>query len=198
MTHPFVHPAGLAVVVLVMAAGASRRFGGDKRRAPLPNGRTLLEQSLATVAASGLDYRLVLRADDKLAEAKALFIEGADGGLGASIAAAVQWVRDSADVVLILPADLPLLRPDTLREVALASARDRIVQPWYQGSPGHPVGFGSEFFPVLAHCGGEEGARGVVRQHRDALSRLALTDAGICVDVDTPAALSSLASAHFP
>lgn len=198
MTQSFSHPGGLSVVVLIMAAGASRRFGGDKRRARLPNGRTLLEQTLATVKASGLTYRLVLRSGDTLADKSALFIEGAEGGLGCSIAAAVTQLPDSADVVLILPADLPLLRPETLREVALASARDRIVQPWYQGSPGHPVGFGSEFFPALAHCGGEEGARGVLRQHRDALSRLALGDAGICADVDTPAALSSLASAHFP
>lgn len=198
MTQTFAHPGGLSVVVLIMAAGASRRFGGDKRRARLSNGRTLLEQTLATVTASGLAYRLVLRSRDTLADKSALFIEGAEGGLGCSIAAAVTQLRDSVDVVLILPADLPLLRPDSLRQVALASARDRIVQPSYQSRPGHPVAFGSDFFPALARCAGEEGARGVLRQHREALSRLVLEDAGTCTDVDTPAALSSLATAHFP
>src|SRR5690606_11968613 len=51
--------------VLMLAAGASRRFGADKRRASLANGRTLLQASLAAVPSSFTLRLLVLRPGDE-------------------------------------------------------------------------------------------------------------------------------------
>ena len=42
-------------IILVMAAGQSRRFGSDKRQARLGNGQTLLMATLARVMSCEVD-----------------------------------------------------------------------------------------------------------------------------------------------
>ena len=49
------------VIVLVMAAGYSRRFGEDKRWVRLHSGKTVIEQVLVHIADADLGARVALR-----------------------------------------------------------------------------------------------------------------------------------------
>ena len=50
---------------IVLAAGTSQRFGTDKRRLPLANGKTLLQQTIETVLPLFTEVLVVLRCDDQ-------------------------------------------------------------------------------------------------------------------------------------
>ena len=50
---------------IVLGAGSSRRFGDDKRKARLPDGRRVIEQTTANALAAFEAVLLVLRADDQ-------------------------------------------------------------------------------------------------------------------------------------
>jgi molybdenum cofactor cytidylyltransferase len=119
------------------------------------------------VRASGLPYHLE---------------QGAHAGMGDSIAAAVRATQDAAGW-LILPADLPLVRPDTLRQVAEASAQHAVVRPVYQGRHGHPVRFARSCLPALLDLQGNQGAAPIVRAH--GAMELIVEDAGCVTDIDT-------------
>jgi len=178
--------------VIVLASGRGERFiaaggTGPKLQAPLA-GKPLLERTLDAVRASGLPWRLE---------------DAGHPGMGDSIAAAVRATPDAAGW-LILPGDLPLVRPETLRAVAGALAgRARAVQPQYRGERGHPVGFSAGCGAQLAALQGPLGASSILKAMRaiDAVAELVVDDVGIVTDIDTPEALAAAEAlwlARFP
>lgn len=166
----------LAPVVLVLASGRGERFAASggavhKLSAPLA-GQTVLARTLAAVRASGLPWHLE---------------DAGHPGMGDSIAAAVR-ATVGAPGWLVLPGDLPLVRPETLRTLASALACDcAVVVPEHLGERGHPVGFAAECLEDLLALSGEHGAASVVRRHalQDRVRWVAVEDDGTVIDVDT-------------
>ncbi len=157
--------------MIVLASGRGERFaasGGTvhKLRAPL-EGVPVLERTLAAVRASGLPWHLE---------------DAGHPGMGDSIAAAVRATRD-APGWLVLPGDLPLVSPDTLRAVAGAMAAGAVVVPVHAGQRGHPVGFPAGCGEALAALSGPQGAASVMRAQR--VVELPVDDAGCVTDIDT-------------
>ena len=109
-------------------------------------------------------------------------------GLGASLAAGVRHARD-ADGWIVALGDMPFIASATFAAVAKA-LRDGalIAAPVHRTSDarGHPVGFSRSLYDELAGLDGDEGARSVIAHHRDGVSLIAVDDAGITRDIDTP------------
>ena len=158
-------------VVLVLASGKGERFvasggTGSKLRALLA-GKPVLEHTLGAVRASGLPFHVE---------------DAGHPGMGDSIAAGVR-ATPGAGGWLVLPGDLPLVAPESLRAVAAALARASVVLPMHRGTRGHPVGFGAEHRDALLALTGPEGAAAIVRAAQPL--KLELDDAGIVTDIDT-------------
>lgn len=166
-------------VVIVLASGRGERFaasGGQVHKLKaLLAGKPVLQHTLDAVRASGLPWHLE---------------DAGHPGMGDSIAAAV---RNTADAPgwLILPGDLPLVQPATLREVALALIRHPVVMPVFEGRRGHPVGFAAACGPGLAGLKGNQGAAPVVAAY--GAMEIIVNDIGSVTDIDT---LSDLAVAE--
>lgn len=162
-------------VVLVLASGRGERFlasgGATHKLQALLGDRTVLQHTLDAVRASGLPLHLE---------------DAGHPGMADTIAAAVRATRD-APGWLVLPADLPLVRPGTLRAVADALQHHAAVVPLVQGRHGHPVGFSALCAPALMALSGSAGAASVLRAH--GAFELALDDIGCITDIDTLADL---------
>ncbi|EGI77169.1 nucleotidyltransferase family protein [Hylemonella gracilis] len=169
----------MSFVVLLLASGRGERFlasGGaalapHKLQAPL-EGQTVLQRTLDAVRASGLPWHLE---------------QAGHPGMGDSIAAAVRAASltyPNARGWLILPADLPLILPDTLRRVANAPPAWRVVRPVYQGEAGHPVRFTQDCTPDLLELRGDVGAAAVARRHGPPQA-IEVDDVGCVTDIDT-------------
>jgi len=161
--------------VLVLASGVGRRFaasGGTvhKLRASL-GGLTVLEHTLAAVRASGLPWHLE---------------DAGHPGMGDSIAAAVRATAGAAGW-LVMPGDLPLVRPQTLRTMAEALQHGTVAVPVHRGERGHPVAFAARCLPELLALAGEQGAASVVRRHaqQGELRLVEVEDEGTVTDIDT-------------
>ncbi|WDY59600.1 nucleotidyltransferase family protein [Pseudomonas sp. PSKL.D1] len=186
----------MSVVALVLAAGSSVRFGADKRRALLADGRSLLVHSVERACAVFEDVRVVLR-DGERGEALGLpancrIVASPDSalGMGHSLAAGAASLVDSdAVAAAILLGDMPWLAPETLVQLVCAADATRIVLPFHDGQQGHPVLFGRDFWAALSSLKGDEGARSVVKAHPASCIRLEMQDAGILQDVDRPEAM---------
>ncbi|ATJ82442.1 NTP transferase domain-containing protein [Halomonas beimenensis] len=198
------HRATGGVVAVIMAAGASRRFGDrDKRLAALPDGRPLLAATVANAAAAFATLRVVIRDEDDpralgLADDIPVIRAGhADDGLGASLADAFAALAKDGELAgvaaaAVLLGDMPCLRAGTLERLRGHAARERIVRPRHAGRPGHPVLFGRDHWPELATLAGDEGARGVIARHPSQCREIEVDDPGIHVDIDVAADLAAL------
>jgi molybdenum cofactor cytidylyltransferase len=162
--------------VLVLASGRGERFrasGGTVHKLSAPLGSsTVLEHTLAAVRGSGLPWHLE---------------DAGHPGMGDSLAAAVRATA-GAPGWLVLPADLPLVRPHTLRQVADAlRAGAQAVQPAYGGERGHPVGFGAACGEALMALCGPQGGAPVLKALREAgaVVQIEVDDGGVLADIDT-------------
>lgn len=96
--------------------------------------------------------------------------------------------RDSVRAVLVIPVDIPLVTPATVRAVVDAyEARPHpVVRPESNGRHGHPVLFDSTLFGELRAARLDAGARAVVAAHATEVLNVPVTDPGAFIDVDTP------------
>lgn len=185
-------------VVVVLAAGRGSRFEGpgDKLLQVLAES-SVLGTTLARVIDSGLP--MVVVTVEALAGEVARYVAGRDivvlpqaevprAGMARSIVTGVSARSDAAGW-LIHPADMPLVRPQTLRAVAAALPGQACVVPHFGGRRGHPVGFSAELFSELLELTGDEGARRLLLRYPSRV--LELDDPGVLIDIDTQADLQA-------
>ena len=178
--------------VVVLAAGAGSRYHGTRHKlSEKLGGDTVLVRTLRNAIASEMAVVLVI-SESLIAEAKGLVAPEdmvvvdsrtqALWGMGDSIAAGVS-IHASATGWLVLPADMPLVRPSSLRAVAAALDQQPIAFAQHRGRRGHPVGFGAELFSELVMLKGDEGARRLLARYPSAA--VELDDPGVLFDIDT-------------
>lgn len=190
---------------IILAAGSSRRFGGDKRLQPLSGSKTLLEVTIRSAMKDMDRLLVVLRSEDEFGDrlnglVNDRFIEffrapDSAKGMGSSLANAIHKAHNW-QAALILPGDMPYVQQNTLKTILAAyrPGSGAIVVPTMHGRPGHPVLFDRCYFDEIAALEGDEGARSILAAHPDKIIRIAVNDAGILLDIDTPEDLQSCRS----
>lgn len=103
-------------------------------------------------------------------------------GMGASIAAGVAE-RSGAPGWLVLPGDMPLVRPGSILAVASALEHHAVAYAQHRGRRGHPVGFAAELYSELVLLSSDDGARRVMLRYPAYGQEV--DDAGVLLDVDT-------------
>jgi molybdenum cofactor cytidylyltransferase len=178
---------------VLLAAGAGRRFGGEKLASLLDGepvarhaGRalTLVVDALWVVIAP--DGDAVRRALDGI-DACFVVNSRAREGIGSSIAAGVAALPADVEGALVALADQPRIGADVLSELlrVFREGRAAIVAPSYRGVQANPVLFARSVFPELTALTGDAGARAVVARDSERVY-LVHVDAPVPVDVDLP------------
>src|SRR5665213_161601 len=187
------HRATTALHAIVLAAGASRRFGSPKQLVRV-DGQSLLQRAIAH--ASGLlgsAVTVVLGAHAaEIAEtlppgnAGILINRNWQEGIASSIRTAVQRLPGACDGVMLMLADQPLVGSETLSRLITAWRRQprQIVASRSGSVTGVPAIFPRWCFGDLAALRGDQGARIVLRRYADNVVRLAHPEAA--VDIDYP------------
>ena len=187
---------------LLLASGASRRFGSNKLVAPL-GGRAVVRWS-AEALADAVDESWVVVPTDAAELRVALhglpvhLVENPDtrDGIASSIRAGVSALPAEAEAVVITLGDQPSIDREVIRRVVATwhtRQRDtRAVVAEYDDGRGHPALFGATVFPALRALDGDRGARELLASLGDAVIVVTVSGARPA-DVDTPEALSALA-----
>lgn len=192
-------------VIVVLAAGRGSRFAGTSHKLAQALGPvSVLGRTIGHAIESRLPVVVVTTAP--LAAEAARWVArrdvvvlpevgtpgGGPLGMGFSIAAGVA-ARSDGGGWLVLPGDMPLVRPSTLVQVAQALAHHAVAFAQHGGRRGHPVAFAAELFSELVQLTGDEGARRLMARYPS--QAVEVDDPGVLVDVDTTADLASVRAA---
>jgi putative nucleotidyltransferase with HDIG domain len=193
--------AEIRLAAIVLAAGYSSRMAEFKPLLPLA-GSTALERCIGLFRAAGVAEVIAVlghRAEDlqPLAEragARCVRNLRFKQGMFSSVAAGSRALAGWVEAAFVLPADIPLVRSHTIRQMMAAFVQRRagIVYPVFEGRRGHPPLIARK---ILAEAA-EEGAAGplsdLLARHESEAIDLSVADQGIHMDMNTPADYDAL------
>lgn len=179
-------------VGVLLAAGNSTRFGGNKLTHLLDSGDTIglrsgrhliseLDECIAVVRNTDIEL------GDDLSHLgfKIVIQPNPEAGMGNSLSRAIRASK-GADAWIISLADMPWIKSETLRQViAGVNSGAPITAPVYHGKRGHPVGFNRCFRDELLALDGDAGARTLICAHAEMIQLINVNDSGIRRDIDT-------------
>ena len=196
----------MKLVAVVLAAGASSRFGSQKLLADLA-GRPVLAHVLDALAAAGLDDVVVVLGDERRAIEAAITWRGERrvtnqrprDGLSSSVRVGLDAAAedDRAAAVLVVLGDQPALRPGTIRaviEAAEGSAAPFACARYAADGAPNPVLVRREAWAMAAGLSGDRGLGPLLAARPELV--LAVPVEGANPDVDTPADLAALQPAE--
>ncbi|MEO0344732.1 MAG: nucleotidyltransferase family protein [Pseudomonadota bacterium] len=156
---------------VLLAAGASRRFGGKKLLAAC-GGHTLIARAVALTRDTAVATRLAVFGAveaaliDAACEASVGFVINPNWqrGQGTSVAAGVAALSKDCDAVLMRLADQVLVSAEDIDALLRAwnAKPESIVAAEYDGVRGVPAVFPRRCFAALAALDGDQGARRIM------------------------------------
>jgi molybdenum cofactor cytidylyltransferase len=190
-----------SAIAVLPAAGASRRMGRPKLLLPFRGG-PLVAAVVGALRAGGVDGIVLVTAteDDELrAWARQAGVATAvnpapERGMLSSIQEGIAALGGAdalarrGDVLLVCPADLPHLDPESVAELLrrMAASDARLAVPVYQGRRGHPLALAPALIPEIFDLDPEIGLKQLRNRHEAELLEVPVDDPGVVSDVDTP------------
>jgi CTP:molybdopterin cytidylyltransferase MocA/ADP-ribose pyrophosphatase YjhB (NUDIX family) len=192
------------VGAIVLAAGSASRMGRPKLLLPL-QGQSLIRRVVGVALASAARPVVVVTgAWQELVEAELAGLpvrfahnpEYAEG-MSTSLRAGLRALGPDGEAAIVLLGDQPLVDRSIVDRLIDLFCRSHapIVRPRYAGRPGNPVLWARELFPRLLEQGGDQGGRTVLREMKDQIVWLDVSDELAGQDVDTPEAYDALREA---
>jgi molybdenum cofactor cytidylyltransferase len=188
-------PGGVAAIIL--AAGKSTRMGEAKQLLRLGES-TVLGRTIENVRRSAVVDEIVLvlgaSAEAIRGQLPASLLEGLkvvvnpayEQGMASSLRAGLSALDSQIGAALIVLADQPFVRPETLDQLGREHRRTRaqIVIPSYQDRRGNPVLLDRSVFAEVMALQGDIGCRAIFGSHTERTVRLEVEDQGILLDID--------------
>lgn len=182
---------------VVLAAGLSKRFGGESKLLADLAGEPLLRHAMRAVTSIGLADVVVVTGREAEACREALrdlpvrFVHNAqwEDGMGTSIAHGVAAVDTSLAGVFIVPGDMPFITPDLLRTLIAAfnenGERLAVFPSSYSGEQRAPVLWPRRLLPRLRSLSGTEGGKALLKSIAGDALGVTIADQSLLTDVDT-------------
>ena len=193
------------IAAVLLAAGASKRFGKDNKLLSDLGGEPLIRRVAEAVVCSGVEV-VVVTGCDRLVIEKAL--EGLplrfahnlnwESGMGSSIAVGVMALGQQVEGAFVIPGDLPFLTSDLIKDLTAAFMESRgalITFPaTWSGEQRNPVLWPRRYFASLALLSGSQGAKHLLQNCLDSQKQALVLDEGAFIDVDAPEDLEAARS----
>src|SRR5687768_6895658 len=182
----------MKVAAVILAAGASTRFGSPKQNAPVGTG-TMLAAIGNLARAAGLNPVIAVVPPGNAVPPDVVPVINADSaaGLSRSLRLGLAAVPAELSAAVVLLGDQPTLPVSAIRSLLAAATDLPIVAALAEGRIAPPVLIRRDAFALAAEARGDEGLRSVLEAHPELVFRV---DVGTHPpDVDTPADLARIA-----
>jgi molybdenum cofactor cytidylyltransferase len=185
------------IAAVILAAGKSSRMGRSKLLLSWKGEQTIVRHLIETFKSAGATHIILVTGADRDEIEKS--VRGIDthlcynpdfdsGGMISSVKAGLKALETAdAAAALLCPGDLPLLKPETVKEIIeLWHAGDGpIVAPSYDNRRGHPLLVARQFWPEIVAMPAGQSLRDFLAEYADLIEYRVVDDPGVIQDLDT-------------
>lgn len=186
----------MRIGIIILAAGAATRFGGQPKQLLTLNGSTLIQRITQTALTTCPDgpVAVVLGANSnsvrpELQQYPVTVVENPywSEGMATSLKAGLDSLLmqpPALDAVIVLLCDQPLITANLIQELIDTHVRtgQPIVACRYAGSVGVPALFAQSYFDKLLALTGDQGAQYILKNNKTDLAEVGFEPAAVDLD----------------
>ena len=184
------------ISAIVLAAGQSKRMGGDNKLIKKYNKKYLINHIIGTLIKSKVNKIIVVLGFQKIKVRKItvknkkinfVFNKNYKSGMASSIKTGLKRILKKNIGFLIVQADMPLISKKIINSLcyAIENNNKEIVVPIYKINMGNPIGFKSSMIKILNKTKGDSGAKKMIKRNKKKLSLIKVNSKSIFKDFNT-------------
>ena len=184
------------ISAIVLAAGQSKRMGGDNKLIKKYNKKYLINHIIGTLIKSKVNKIIVVLGFQKSKVRKItvknkkinfVFNKNYKSGMASSIKTGLKRILKKNIGFLVVQADMPLISKKIINSLcyAIENNNKEIVVPIYKINMGNPIGFKSSMIKILNKTKGDSGAKKMIKRNKKNLSLISVNSKSIFKDFNT-------------
>ena len=184
------------ISAIVLAAGQSKRMGGDNKLMKKYNKKYLINHIIGTLIKSKVNKIIVVLGFQKSKVRKItvknkkinfVFNKNYKSGMASSIKTGLKRISKRSIGFLIVQADMPLISKKIIDSLcySIRNNNKEIVAPIYKSNMGNPIGFKRSMTRILNKTSGDSGAKKMIKRNKKNLSLIRVNSKSIFKDFNT-------------
>ena len=184
------------ISAILLAAGQSKRMGGDNKLTKKYNKKYLINHILDTLIKSKIEKIIVVlgfqsskvrRTIVKNKKINFVFNKNYKSGMASSIKTGLNRISKKSIGFLIVQADMPLISKKIVNTIcyAVRNSNKEIVAPIYKRKMGNPIGFKRSMTRILNKTSGDSGAKKIILRNKKKLGLIKIYSKSIFKDFNT-------------
>ena len=184
------------ISAILLAAGQSKRMGGDNKLTKKYNKKYLINHILDTLIKSKIEKIIVVlgfqsskvrRIIVKNKKINFVFNKNYKSGMASSIKTGLKKISKKNIGFLIVQADMPLISKKIINSLCyvIKNNGQEIVAPIYKRNMGNPIGFKRSMTRILNKTSGDSGAKKMIKRNKKNLSLIKVNSKSIFKDFNT-------------
>ena len=185
------------ISTIVLAAGQSKRMGGDNKLIKKYNKKHLINHILDTlikskikkiIIVSGFQNSKVKKIIVKNKKINFIYNKNYKFGMASSIKTGLKRISKKNIGFLIIHADMPQISRKIINKlyVAIKSKDKEIFAPTYKRKLGNPVGFKYSMLKTLKKIKGDRGAKKIIKRNKKKLYLIKVNSQSIFNNLNIP------------
>ena len=184
------------ISAILLAAGQSKRMGGDNKLIKKYNKKYLINYIVGTLIKSKVDKIIIVlgfqspkvrKITAKNEKINFIYNKNYKSGISSSIKVGLKRVSKKNIGFLIVQADMPLISKNIINSICYVVKKNRkeIIAPTYKGKMGNPIGFKNSMVKILNKVKKDSGAKKIILRNKKKLGLIKVNSKSIFKDFNT-------------
>ena len=184
------------ISAILLAAGQSKRMGGDNKLIKKYNKKYLINYIVGTLIKSKVDKIIIVlgfqspkvrKITAKNEKINFIYNKNYKSGISSSIKVGLKRVSKKNIGFLIVQADMPLISKNIINSICYVVKKNRkeIIAPTYKGKMGNPIGFKYSMVKILNKVKKDTGAKKIILRNKKRLGFIKVNSKSIFKDFNT-------------
>ena len=182
------------ISAILLAAGLSKRMGGENKLTKEIEGIPLIKRSVKNIIASAVDELIIIlgyqkeiieKLIDKNEKIKFVFNKNFESGMASSIKTGLNHLSEKTEAFFICLGDMPMVNKNIYNLLIKSKNNKKIIVPAYKSEQGNPVLFSKSMKKEIMTIEGDVGAKKILELNKDKILNIEINDQNVTRDFNT-------------